>query len=427
MVFERNINGIDQCEPPICPDNTELIVLTYPESVSVGGLITVTFTIDNNDITPTSTILNWALNSSLILFNIETATLSGNYIVNFLASSSSGLLYFRCKSVIQNSIYYNQDDPLLRIEVIDGPLPPTTTPPPPGPTSPIVTTTVSPVLPPTTTPEPPTTTVVPTIVPTTISPTGIGPIFSPVSVTSVTGGTSPLGPDPTTPEPPPAAAYMLTPCVGSTCGCASTGGFDDSQPMTVSPSGITTCGAVCTFPNISDECQNFTNIASVCTWENDNDAELCDPSADASGTYTVFVLVSAGDTVMTVWIKSGANRIFEGSKTLTAGECAAGTAVVSNDLALVDCDPLRIRAYGGTCTVTWTPLEPRCPGGSVIYTDTDLSGCVGKVIELNDNVCYEVAVNETSNPTDGEIIAVDSFDDCSDACDDASNRGFPCP
>ena len=63
MVFERHTNGIDQCEPPICPDNTRITVLVHPESVSVGGLITVIFTISDNDTTPSSTVLNWSLNN----------------------------------------------------------------------------------------------------------------------------------------------------------------------------------------------------------------------------------------------------------------------------------------------------------------------------------------------------------------------------
>lgn len=89
-----------------------------------------------------------------------------------------------------------------------------------------------------------------------------------------------------------------------------------------------------------------------------------------------------------------------------------------------------IIGYSGSAVIT--PGDQisegvRCPGGSPVYTDTDLSSCVGQAVELNDGVCYGVEKSMDDVPSDGEVTVVDAFTDCADACDDINSIGFPCP
>ena len=58
----------------------------------------------------------------------------------------------------------------------------------------------------------------------------------------------------------------------------------------------------------------------------------------------------------------------------------------------------------------------KCPGGSAIYTRTDLSGYVGKTIELEDYKCYAVSVETGDYSSDGPVTVYSYADNCSDCC-----------
>jgi len=73
----------------------------------------------------------------------------------------------------------------------------------------------------------------------------------------------------------------------------------------------------------------------------------------------------------------------------------------------------------GTATIIpgLAPGNP-CPGGAPLYTDTDLSAYVGKVIHIEEDpdVCYQVAVNEDAEPPDTAVTVTKVCDDCADCC-----------
>jgi hypothetical protein len=71
--------------------------------------------------------------------------------------------------------------------------------------------------------------------------------------------------------------------------------------------------------------------------------------------------------------------------------------------------------YGGSVTVyhlNW--YASRMPGGATIYTKTNLLAYVGKVVELNDGVCYQVG-DGTGHASDGAVTVVGSADNCYEA------------
>ena len=221
------------------------------------------------------------------------------------------------------------------------------------------------------------------------------------------------------------ASYKLTPCLANgICDCDAGGGIDITEPLTVTFSGIEACGA-CN-PTLPPAVCAFVSATPNCTFTSATQENVCtDPDVDT--VYSVFINDSTG--VMFVSVPSP-NRYFEGTHVLTEEECLAGEVTIQSDF-LVPCDaepPAEVKGgKGGQVTVTWTPGNARCPGGDSIYTNTDLSGCVGNIVELDDNVCYTVSVNLINRQPDGDVTVIDSFDNCDDACDDINNRGFPCP
>lgn len=63
----------------------------------------------------------------------------------------------------------------------------------------------------------------------------------------------------------------------------------------------------------------------------------------------------------------------------------------------------------------------RCPGGGALYTDTDLSAYVGRVISVNmggQEVCFTVTAYTGAHDSDGAIIVEDDYDNCEDCCAD---------
>ncbi len=57
-----------------------------------------------------------------------------------------------------------------------------------------------------------------------------------------------------------------------------------------------------------------------------------------------------------------------------------------------------------------------CPGGAVIYTNTDLASFEDDAVTLDDGVCYLVEANDTNNGTDGDVTVVNHCDNCADCC-----------
>jgi len=104
--------------------------------------------------------------------------------------------------------------------------------------------------------------------------------------------------------------------------------------------------------------------------------------------------------------------------------CADGVAVGES---CYDCDYIgpRVAAFGflqsgGTVSVHVGDIEDEdetgCPGGDVIYTDTDLSADVGGVVQLDDGVWYEVSEYTGDHDSDGPVTVVDRGDSCEDEC-----------
>jgi len=151
-----------------------------------------------------------------------------------------------------------------------------------------------------------------------------------------------------------------------------------------------------------------------------------DCTGDSTSSETVDIAVRRKDAdVSEVWASSNDPEaaLFEGSYTDACDEVGHATNIY---------DECTINAFGigGTATIVPGDVEDqnsRCPGGDPIYTDTDLSSCVGKVVELDDGVCYTVEANEDEDVSQGDVTVVDAFANCSDACDDVDSIGFPCP
>ena len=67
--------------------------------------------------------------------------------------------------------------------------------------------------------------------------------------------------------------------------------------------------------------------------------------------------------------------------------------------------------------VVVTPIygDPgNCPGGGPIYTDDDLSEYVGRVVTLDDGLCYYVIIDGESS--DGSVMIVNDYGTCNECC-----------
>lgn len=102
---------------------------------------------------------------------------------------------------------------------------------------------------------------------------------------------------------------------------------------------------------------------------------------------------------------------------VTVRECL-DTVFLDHSTAYCQCSGYR---FGERGSVTIYPGDlyggGRCPGGSPIYTDTDLSAHVGKVVEIA-AVCYRVQNNPDGDESDGAVTVTQVCDDCPDCCDD---------
>ena len=107
--------------------------------------------------------------------------------------------------------------------------------------------------------------------------------------------------------------------------------------------------------------------------------------------------------------------------------CHIQGVTIPNELSIgVDCTGTAIESHphwyvasGGTAALWAGDIEGegRCPGGASIYTNTDLSAYVGKIVEIG-NVCYAVYENPDPNPSDGAVNVTNSYDYCEDCCND---------
>lgn len=85
--------------------------------------------------------------------------------------------------------------------------------------------------------------------------------------------------------------------------------------------------------------------------------------------------------------------------------------------ASCDSFPLGQWCDNGSITIS-VPEGQRCPGSGIpIYTSTDLSDHVGKVVEI-DGVCYSVSLNKSDEPSDGDVVIDQACEDCDDCCND---------
>jgi len=85
--------------------------------------------------------------------------------------------------------------------------------------------------------------------------------------------------------------------------------------------------------------------------------------------------------------------------------------------------------YDGTATLipgdVYGP-NLRCPGGDPIYTNTDLSSVLGKVIVMEEDdgeggvqeTCWQVELNDTANRNQGWISWTECCDTCANCCDE---------
>lgn len=108
--------------------------------------------------------------------------------------------------------------------------------------------------------------------------------------------------------------------------------------------------------------------------------------------------------------------VFRGQADAIEGNCAPRGVVITN---IVTC-PWEFGigvANGGIITIWGGDIAGggSCPGGSPIYTNTDLSSSVGKVVTIG-GVCYAVADNTDPEISDGDVTVTATNDNCAACC-----------
>jgi len=251
------------------------------------------------------------------------------------------------------------------------------------------------------------------------------------------------------------AAYKLTPCVELVADCICCTANTTPKYWTVYPADIeidtgcrsgTGCSRNCSYLNL--EAAYVVEHVDGCTWElwdtsPDTDLVSYPATTDCTGTsynaprlwvrfrcYQVDEEAPAGPYYYALAIKIytydgetqkddfGIYAELTADQFDDAIDCTAYTHTHDNDSTAWNYT--WIGKNGSAIVVPGDRITPgvRCPGGNPIYTDTDLSAAVGKVVELDDGVCYKVENNPDCIANQGAVTVVQTCDDCPDCCAD---------
>lgn len=221
------------------------------------------------------------------------------------------------------------------------------------------------------------------------------------------------------------ADYKLVPCYeisGTTCSRCNAGTTPDDITAIISGISAGQCivgaGASSKRTSGSPNGSCLVRDMGACIWDNGtfgtfswehwhNETCTGEPVDSGESDFAVMVFRLGTPDRWYCTIVSWLEELFAGGTEVTAGSCALRGLVLNNDLG------------SGTVTLYAGDTEGggRCPGGSAIYTDTDLSANVGKVVEIG-GVCYAVYDNSDPYASDGAVTVTQSCDDCSDCCAD---------
>ncbi len=227
--------------------------------------------------------------------------------------------------------------------------------------------------------------------------------------------------------------FVNTPCILG--GCA----FCQSTPPTI---GVVFAGiSICTdcYPSVSPAQGNSrtfsgnanvsaTATANFCEWRESlvgtinetNYSNVDCTGTEAYPTRSMNVLVQkVNNTTWRVRLRfvvtglPSAWVLFDGTATVDSLDCGE-EFVVSNTVTCNTSGGTKGVGFGGTATCTPLGID-KCPGGSEIYTSTDMSG-FDTVIKLDDDICYIWSLDTEDNEDDGEVTVVDDYASCSACC-----------
>ena len=124
-IFEELNLEYNECKEPVCFDNTEIRVISYPTSESKELTIEICWSIDNNDNTPVSNCVEWGLDNGIWNeVDGETTSISNKYCASITAPSSLTTFYFKVKVIIvspldgQLATYWNKEG-VLSISIME--------------------------------------------------------------------------------------------------------------------------------------------------------------------------------------------------------------------------------------------------------------------------------------------------------------------
>ena len=102
MAKQINIDGYDICQPPVCEDNTEVVILSVVE-----GSIIVKLTVYNNDDTPSLIAVEYSINNQRFNNIQETQEEDKPWTIT-IEPEELGLMFLRAKVVINNRKYFSK-------------------------------------------------------------------------------------------------------------------------------------------------------------------------------------------------------------------------------------------------------------------------------------------------------------------------------
>ena len=226
------------------------------------------------------------------------------------------------------------------------------------------------------------------------------------------------------------AAYKLTPCIEAGTGCEF---CPDTPPkyFAVQFVGVQGCCVSVTKYRDLSGWVLLTQVGDdACRWRgaveivsDTYEGAGCTGAVVSTGSTPVDVeLTRVSATSWTLWVPITGG--FIGSLTVASDSACMLAASMSIPNSRTAC------GFDGTVDVTFIngagevyagdriTAGVRCPGGAVIYTDTDLAASVGKSVLLDDGVCYSVAVNMDEEVSMGGVTVVESYDTCALCCAD---------
>jgi len=102
MAKQIIIDGNDICQPPVCDENTEVVILSVVE-----GSIIVNFTVYNNDAPPSLIAVEYSINNKRF-DNIQETQGGDRPWTIVIEPEELGLMSIRAKVVINNRKYFSK-------------------------------------------------------------------------------------------------------------------------------------------------------------------------------------------------------------------------------------------------------------------------------------------------------------------------------